>query len=261
MSSTVREIIRPYGDRRDDGVVQLSFTFPVPLSEKAKEAAAQFVRKLGFSDVKVAAAEPAADNYTFFVVYARSTAQIDYSQIQVPELVVRKLGFDELNDSIKKQIGRRLIVFGACTGTDTHTVGIDAILNMKGYAGDYGLERYPWFQVYNLGSQVPNQELIRRAKESSADAILVSQVVTQRDVHMENTRQFIDAAQEAGIAGRVLLLLGGPRVDHRLALELGFDAGFGPGTKPSDVANFIVHSLLKKTGKEPKELHYQGEPQ
>jgi beta-lysine 5,6-aminomutase beta subunit len=257
----VREIIRPYGDRRDDGVVQLSFTFPVPLSEKAKEAAAQFVRKLGFSDVKVAAAEPAADNYTFFVVYARSTAQIDYSQIQVPELVVRKLGFDELNDSIKKQIGRRLIVFGACTGTDTHTVGIDAILNMKGYAGDYGLERYPWFQVYNLGSQVPNQELIRRAKESSADAILVSQVVTQRDVHMENTRQFIDAAQEAGIAGRVLLLLGGPRVDHRLALELGFDAGFGPGTKPSDVANFIVHSLLKKTGKEPKELHYQGEPQ
>jgi beta-lysine 5,6-aminomutase beta subunit len=50
-------------------------------------------------------------------------------------------------------------------------------------------------------------------------------------------------------------------VDHRLALELGFDAGFGPGTKPSDVANFIVHSLLKKTGKEPKELHYQGEPQ
>ena len=35
-----KQIIRPYGDRRDDGVVQLSFTLPVPLSEKAKEAAA-----------------------------------------------------------------------------------------------------------------------------------------------------------------------------------------------------------------------------
>ena len=261
MPRPARQIIRPYGDRRDDGVVQLSFTFPIPLSEKAKEAAAQFVRKLGFSDVKVAAAEPAADNYTFFVVYARSTVQLDYSEISAPELIVRKLGFDELNASIEKDLGRRVVVFGACTGTDTHTVGIDAILNMKGYAGDYGLERYPWFEVYNLGSQVPNQELILRAREKSADAILVSQVVTQRDVHVENTRQFIDAAQRAGIRGRTLLLLGGPRVDHRLALELGFDAGFGPGTKPSDVANFIVHSLLKKTGKEPQGLHYLGEPQ
>ena len=54
------EVIRPYGDRRDDGVVQLSFTLPVPLSEKAKAAAAEFVRKMGFHDVKVAAAEPVA---------------------------------------------------------------------------------------------------------------------------------------------------------------------------------------------------------
>lgn len=255
-----RQLIRPYGDRLDDGVVQLSFTFPVPLSEKAKEAAVQFVRKMGFSDVKVAAAEPAADNYTFFIVYARSGMYIDYAQLEVPEAIVRKLGFDELNNLIHEKIGRRIVVFGACTGTDTHTVGIDAILNMKGYAGDYGLERYPWFEAYNLGSQVPNEELIRRASAKSADAILVSQVVTQRDVHKDNSRQFIDAARAAGIQGRALLLLGGPRVDHRLALELGFDAGFGPGTRPSDVANFIVHALLKKMGKEPPELHYQGEP-
>ncbi len=260
MAGTARQIIRPYGDRYDDGVVQLSFSFPVPLSEKAKEAAAQFVRKMGFSDVKVAAAEPAADNYTFFVVYARSGMYVDYAEIHVPEPIARKLDFDELNRAIEEKIGRRVIVFGACTGSDTHTVGIDAILNMKGYAGDYGLERYPWFEVYNLGSQVPNAELIRRAMEKSSDAILVSQVVTQRDVHMENTRQFIDAAKAAGIYGRTTLLLGGPRVDHKLATELGFDAGFGPGTKPSNVANFIVHSLLKKSGKEPKELHYQGEP-
>ena len=78
--------------------------------------------------------------------------------------------------------------------------------------------------------------------EKNADAILVSQVVTQRDVHKDNSRQFIEAAKDAGIHGKMLLLLGGPRVDHKLALELGFDAGFGPGTKPSDVANYIVHS-------------------
>jgi beta-lysine 5,6-aminomutase beta subunit len=41
----------------------------------------------------------------------------------------------------------------------------------------------------------------------------------------------------------VLLLFGGPRIDHKLALELGFDAGFGPGTKPSDVASYLVEHL------------------
>ncbi|AKQ65605.1 L-beta-lysine 5,6-aminomutase beta subunit [Myxococcus hansupus] len=256
-----KQIIRPYGDRRDDGVVQLSFTLPVPLSEKAKEAAAVFTKKMGFSDVKVAAAERAADSYTFFVVYARSSVALDYSEIDVPEVVVKKMSFDDLNAFIKEKVKRRIVVFGACTGTDTHTVGIDAILNMKGYAGDYGLERYAWFEAFNLGSQVPNEDLIKKAMARNADAILVSQVVTQRDVHKDNSRHFIEAAKAAGIHGKVQLLLGGPRVDHKLALELGFDAGFGPGTKPSDVANYIVHALLKKEGKEPQDAHYQGEPQ
>ncbi len=243
-------IIRPYGDRRDDGVVQLSFTLPVPLSEKAKEAATELVRRMGFHDVKIAAAEAAAEHYTFFIVYAHTAQSLDYAQVDVPEVVVKKLGFDALNKLIEEKVGRRLVVFGACTGTDTHTVGIDAILNMKGFAGDYGLERYPWFEAFNLGSQVPNAELVRKALARSADAVLVSQVVTQRDVHKDNSRQFIEEARKAGLAGKALLLLGGPRVDHKLALELGFDAGFGPGTKPSDVANFIAHAVLARLGKE-----------
>jgi len=255
-----KQLIRPYGDRRDDGVVQLSFTLPVPLSEKAKEAAAQLARKMGFTDVKVAAAEPAADHYTFFIVYAHTPQSIDYGAIDVPEVVVKKLGFDALNALIEQQIGRRLVVLGACTGSDTHTVGIDAILNMKGYSGDYGLERYPWFEAYNLGSQVPNEELIQKALAKGADAVLVSQVVTQRDVHKDNSAHFIEAAKKHGIHGKTILLLGGPRVDHKLALELGFDAGFGPGTRPSDVANYIAHAVMKKMGKEPTSLHYEGEP-
>jgi beta-lysine 5,6-aminomutase beta subunit len=253
-------LIRAYGDRRDDGVIQISFTLPVPLSDKAKEAARLFCTKLGLLDVKVAAAEPAADNYTFFVVYARADVSLDYAEIDVPEIIFKKLGFDDLNKLIEDRISRRVVVLGACTGSDTHTVGIDAILNMKGYSGDYGLERYPWFEAYNLGSQVPNEDLIRRAEEKKADAILVSQVVTQRDVHKDNSRQFIDVAKAHGMKGKTILLLGGPRVDHKLAMELGFDAGFGPGTKPSDVANYIVHALLKKMGKEPEDLHFEGEP-
>jgi len=242
-------VVRPYGDRMDDGVVQVSFVLPVPPSEKAKEAARVLMKKMGFVDAKIAAMEPAAETYSLFIAYGHTGLSVDFDAIEVPEVVVKTLGFYELNEWIEKNLGRRIVVYGACTGTDSHTVGIDAIMNMKGFAGNYGLERYPMFQAVNLGAQVPNEDLIAKAKAGQADAILVSQVVTQREVHRDNAADFIARAKAAGLHGKTLLLLGGPRIDHKLALELGFDAGFGSGTKPSDVANYIASTLVERRGR------------
>jgi beta-lysine 5,6-aminomutase beta subunit len=244
------EVVRPYGDRRDDGVVQLSFVLPVPPSERAREAAAELARRLGMEQVHVAHMEGAAGQYTFFVVYGRTAVGVDWDKIQVPEVIVRRKGFDELNAYALQEVGRRIVVLGACTGSDAHAVGIDAIMNMKGYAGDYGLERYPCFEAANLGAQVENARLARVVAERRADAVLVSQVVTQRDVHRENARQLIDELERRGLRAAVVAILGGPRIDHRLAVELGYDAGFGPGTRPSDVANYIVGAVLRRMGKE-----------
>ena len=251
MSDKEKHLIRPYGDRKDDGVVQVSFVLPVPVSEKAKEAAAIAATKLGLSHVLVSCMEPSGDDYSFFVVYGRSNMQIDFAAIEVPVVLHRKHGFDELNDCIKRDLGRRIVVVGACIGTDSHTTGIDAIMNMKGFSGDYGLERYPQFRAINMGSQVEPAALVARAKAEEVDAILVSKVVTQRDVHKEDARALIESAKQEGIFEKTIFLFGGPRVDHKTALELGFDAGFGPGTKPSDVANFIYYRMLERSGRAP----------
>jgi beta-lysine 5,6-aminomutase beta subunit len=244
------ELVRPYGDRRDDGVVQVSFVLPVAAGERAREAAAEVARQMGLTQVLVASMEAAADRYTFFVVYGRTPAAVDWAALHVPEVVTRKHGFDELNALALREVGRRIVVLGACTGSDAHAVGIDAIMNMKGFAGDYGLERYACFEARNLGAQVENAALARACVEHRADAVLVSQVVTQRDVHKENARQLLDELTRLGARGRVVALLGGPRIDHRLALELGYDAGFGPGTRPSDVANYLVAEVLRRMGKD-----------
>jgi beta-lysine 5,6-aminomutase beta subunit len=246
------QVVRPYGDRRDDGVVQLSFVLPVPAGEKAREAAAQLARKMGMQQVHVACMEAAAERYTFFVVYGRTDLSVDVGTLDVPEVAIRKKGFDELNELVARQVGRRIVVLGACTGSDAHAVGIDAIMNMKGYAGDYGLERYPMLEAVNLGAQVENAALARAVRERRADAVLVSQVVTQRDVHKENARAFLHELTRLGLRGRVIAILGGPRIDHRLAVELGYDAGFGPGTRPSDVANYLVAEVLRRMGKEAR---------
>ena len=126
-----------------------------------------------------------------------------------------------------------------------HTVGIDAILNYKGFAGEKGLESYKCFDAHNLGAQVENHELLERAKALGADAVLVSQVITQRNCHKENAAALVDLLKKQGLRERFVLLLGGPRIDHQLAVDLGFDAGFGPGTKPAVVASYLVDRLTR----------------
>lgn len=241
--------LKPYGDILGDGTVQLSFTLPVEPSPEAREAAMQLVQKMGFDSIKVATMEKAAHGFSFFVIYGNTRFVLDYTKIKVLKVELQKKSRDEIDSIIESRIGRKLIVLGACTGYDAHTVGIDAIINMKGFAGDYGLERYQWIQAKNLGSQVLNEELLKRAVEDKADAILVSKVVTQHNIHVRDLKELMSRATKMGLRDKMIFIAGGPRLTHPLAIECGFDAGFGVGTKPSEVASYIVDELLRRQEK------------
>ena len=238
--------IKPYGDTMGDGAVQLSFTLPIPSSDKAKEAAKQIGIKMGLQDVMVYHMESIDPNFTFFILYGKVPYELDLSSINVPTINKKVMDFYKINQVIKEEIKRKVVVIGACTGTDAHTVGIDAIMNMKGYDGEYGLERYPEMEAYNLGSQVKNEDLLDKAMELNADVILVSQVVTQKGVHLANLTELVEMIEGANLRKKMLLICGGPRISHELAIELGYDAGFGPGTKATEVASFIVDEMIKR---------------
>lgn len=238
--------VRPYGDTLDDGQVQLSFSLPVPYGEEAREAARRVVQKMGLRQPQVYHMKDLGEGYTYFIVYGQFQKTIDFTKIEVAQVESTRMEFQEINDFIKSQLGRKITILGACTGTDAHSVGIDAIMNMKGYAGDYGLERYPMIKAVNLGMQVQNEDLIAEAVERKADALLVSQVVTQKDVHIKNLSELADMLEAEGIREKVILVCGGPRISHELALELGFDAGFGPGTTAPDVASYVAQEMVKR---------------
>lgn len=237
-------LIRAYGDRENDGLLQIAFTLPVPIGPRAKEAARVYAEKLGLSCVQVAAMEAASDTHSFFVVYGHADLAIDFDEIVVPVVEVPNLSMDELAALVAREVGRKIVVVGACIGSDAHTVGIDAIMNMKGFAGDYGLERYPCFRAINLGAQVEPAEYADRIVEIHPDAVLVSVVVTQRDIDKDNARELIERCTQSGSRQGRIFVLGGPRMDHKTALGLGYDAGFGTGTRPSEVANYLVHKFL-----------------
>jgi beta-lysine 5,6-aminomutase beta subunit len=172
---------------------------------------------------------------------------VDLAKVEVVERDYPLLTPKEANLELKKALRRRLVVVGGCIGTDAHTVGIDAILNIKGFAGEKGLEYYRELKVVNLGSQVSVPELVASAQREKADAVLVSQVVTQRDAHVLNTKEMSAAFREAfPVQRRPVLVVGGPRFDETQAADLGVDRVFGKGTTPGEVASYLVHAIATR---------------
>ena len=239
-------IVKPYGDTRDDGVMQFSFTLPIAYTVKAPDVGKQFLEKLGFREVAVAEAKGIDPEFTFFVAYGRAQVGIDPDEVKGDYLDVEVMDYHAVNAFIREEIDRKLSVVGAAIESDAHTVGIDAILNMKGAAGNYGLERYPEIDALNMGSQIPCEQLLKTALERDADAILVSQIVTQKNIHVQNLTKLIELLEAEGVRERFVLIVGGPRINNAFAKELGYDAGFGPRTTPVEVASFLAHEVKRR---------------
>jgi len=238
--------IKPYGDTMNDGKTQISFTLPVPCNEESIEAAKLLLKKMGFENPQIVFYKELTEGFTFFNCYGTSIHTVDYTTISVPKVESTVMDMHETDEFIKQNIGRKIVVVGASTGTDAHTVGIDAIMNMKGYAGHYGLERYEMIEAINMGSQVPNDEFIAKAIELKADVLLVSQTVTQKDVHIQNMVELVEMLEAEGLRNKAILICGGPRISHELAKELGYDAGFGMNSYADDVASYSAQELNRR---------------
>jgi len=238
--------VGPYADHLGDGLVQMSFTLPVPYSLAARRAALELAGKMGFEEPEVVHYEELTEGYTYFVMYMKCVQSIDFTALQDEGFDIEYMGEEEIERFAAETLGRKIVVVGASTGSDTHSVGIDAMLNLKGYHSHHGLEGYRGFETYNLGSQVPNGTLLAKAIEVNADVILVSQTVTQQNLHVHNLTELVEMVEAEGIRSRVLLACGGPRVTNELAKELGYDAGFSKGTYPNHLATFIVRELAAR---------------
>jgi beta-lysine 5,6-aminomutase beta subunit len=248
------EHVKPYADHLGDGIVQMSFTLPVPYGLAARRAAQELAAQMGLEHPEVVHYQSLTDGYTFFTMFGECTHTVDYASLSKEGFDIEYMSEDEIESFAHERIGRPVVVVGAATGTDTHSVGIDAMLNLKGFHGHHGLEGYRAFEVHNLGSQVPNSVLVSRAIDLHADAILVSQTVTQQNLHISNLTELVEIVEAEGRRRQLILTCGGPRVSGELAKELGYDAGFSKGTYPHHVASFIVSELaarLAETGAAP----------
>ncbi|MCX7779578.1 MAG: cobalamin-dependent protein [Negativicutes bacterium] len=81
------------------------------------------------------------------------------------------------------------------------------------------------------------EEIISRAVEDKVDTILVSRTLGYGVAEL--LARFIDMADAAGLRQTARIGIGGMAIRPELAAELGFDAGFGPGTSVAEVICFV----------------------
>jgi len=239
-------MIRPFADQEADGIVSVSFSLPLSAGPQASEAAKSIARRMGLSSPTVAHCRPLDDCASYFLIYGTIDIAVDCSTLIASE-IASTMRREEIQQAILRQFGRPLTVVGATTGTDAHTVGIDAILNAKGFAGEPGLESYSCFKVINLGSQIDNDDLFRASRELDADVILVSQTVTQRGLHERNLAAVADTAAKYQMRSGRLLICGGPYISTEFGARLGFDGAFAWGSSALDVAQFILQNFKGRT--------------
>src|SRR5271167_578017 len=88
--------VRPYADRLDDGLVQMSFTLPVPYSLAARRAALELAARMGYDGPEVVHYEELTPGFTYFVLYGRCTATVDFAALQGEGFDIEYLSEDEI---------------------------------------------------------------------------------------------------------------------------------------------------------------------
>ena len=109
-----------------------------------------------------------------------------------------------------------------------HDVGVKLIaraLTERGHA------------VTLLPPDLAPEEIVSRATQVQPDFVMIGRTISYGTA--EVLSRFVDLCDSSGLRRSAKLVLGGMNVRPEMAQELGFDAGFGPDTVPSDVADYM----------------------
>jgi corrinoid protein of di/trimethylamine methyltransferase len=102
------------------------------------------------------------------------------------------------------------VVMGTVEG-DIHEIGKTLVATMLSATG---------FQVYDLGVDVPVETFLEKARETNADVVGLSALLTTT---MVKQKTVIEALEEAGLRRQVKVMVGGAPVTRSWAEEIGAD--------------------------------------
>lgn len=224
-------IVKPEMEWQGDGVILLTMFFPLSV-DLAKAAALQTAIQMNLMEAEVIHVEIMHPmEGTRIEVKGKVPFDINVASLKI-EPKPQLLEEEELKEHIRNHPFK--IVAGT-VGEDEHSVGLREILDIK----HGGIEKFGFECIY-LGTSVALSKLVDAAIELSADAILISTIISHDDVHYKNMKKLHDICVEKGVRDRLILVAGGTQVTPKIARDSGMDEGFGRKTKGQQVATFLV---------------------
>ena len=119
------------------------------------------------------------------------------------------------------------IVIGTVKG-DLHDIGKNLVASMFEGCG---------FEVIDLGVDVSSDKFIEAVKESNADIVCMSALLTTTMGYM---KEVIDALRIAGLKGKVKVMVGGAPLNEDFAQSIGADAYTSNANEAAIVARRLV---------------------
>ena len=119
-------------------------------------------------------------------------------------------GYPALEGIMDGLIDKKTAGIGGVEG-DTHDIGKNLVKIMMETAG---------FEMVDLGRDVPLQKFVDTAKETRADLVCLSTLMTTT---MSGMKTVIDLLKEAGIRDEVKVMIGGGPVSKNFADKIGAD--------------------------------------
>ncbi len=141
----------------------------------------------------------------------------DAGEVYLPELILAadamKAGTSICEAAFPKGAIRekKKVVMGTVEG-DIHDIGKSIVVAFLAANG---------FEVYDLGRDAPPEKFAEKAKEVNADVIGASALLTTT---MEMQRKVVAAVEEAGLKGKVKVIVGGAPASEEWAKKIGADA-------------------------------------
>lgn len=163
----------------------------------------------------------------------RASGLYEEGEYFVPELIVCSdamyAGIEEfqkyLPDSKHTSIGK--VAIGVVEG-DTHDIGKNLVKIMMETGG---------FDVCDLGRDVPLDKFVDYVKENDVDILCMSSLMTTT---MPGMGIVIDKLKEAGLRGKVKIMVGGAPVSPAFAKKIGADGYTGSAIEAVEYAKSLV---------------------
>lgn len=143
--------------------------------------------------------------------------RFDSGEVYLPELILAadamKAGVAICEAAFPKGTlkEKKKVVMGTVEG-DIHDIGKSIVVSFLAANG---------FEVYDIGRDASPEKFIEKAREVKADVVGASALLTTT---MEQQKKIVEGLKEAGLRGKVKVIVGGAPTNQEWAEKIGADA-------------------------------------